>query len=192
MGNKINKKSRRKHARSWKFGQQTPRDCDSSFTRKIEKIQKEKIEITTDFITQSLKCATNFIGCFAEDQLVNLSITSFPCFLIVNIDSSGMDGSHWIGIGILRDTIEIFDPLGFDIFNWSRVPCGLLDFLHNLSVSRHVKTIPRIQSDSSKLCGIFSIYYIIRRKTTSFESCFKCFNLKNFTINDGVVCNFFK
>ena len=192
MGNFIKNKSRRRNERSWKLGQQTARDCDSGFARKIEKIQKEKITITAKFISDSLKCASNFIGCFAEDQLKNISITSFPCFLIVNIDSHNMDGSHWIAIGIFRDTIEIFDPLGFNIFNWSRVPCGLFDFLHSFSVSRHLKIIPRIQSDTSHLCGLYSIYYVIRRKTASFETCFKCFNFKNFTVNDGIVCNFFK
>ena len=117
---------------------------------------------------------------------------SFPCFLIVNIDSSHMDGSHWIGLGIFKDALEIFDPLGFNILNWPRIPCGLLDFLHNFSRSRNVKILPRIQSDSSMLCGIFSIYYVIRRKTATFDTCLNCFNFENFVVNDGVVCNFFK
>ena len=193
MGNKINRKRKRKYERSWKLGQQAARDCDSSFARKIEKIQKEKIMVSADFITASLsECSKNFLGCFAEDQLKNLSLTSFPCFLIVNIDSSNMGGSHWIGLGIFKDTLEIFDPLGFNILNWPRIPTGLLDFLHNFSRSRKVKILPRIQSDSSMLCGIFSIYYVIRRKTATFDTCLSCFNFENFVVNDGVVCNFFK
>ena len=192
MGNNFKNKGRWWNERSWKLGKQTARDCDSSFARKIEKIKKEKIIISADFITDSLKCASNFLGCFSEDQLKNVSITSFPCFLIVNIDSSNMTGSHWIGIGIFKESIEIFDPLGFNIFNWPRIPHGLHEFLHGFSVSRRVKIIPRIQSDSSFLCGLYSIYYVIRRKTASFETCFKCFNFKNFIVNDGIVCNFFE
>ena len=77
MGNNFKNKGRWWNERSWKLGKQTARDCDSSFARKIEKIKKEKIIISADFITDSLKCASNFIGCFSEDQLKNISITSF-------------------------------------------------------------------------------------------------------------------
>ena len=102
--------------------------------------------MTGQYITTSLKCTPNFIGCFAQDELENLTITSFPSFLIVNIDSSESQGSHWIAIGIFTERIEIFDSLGFDIFNWTQVPCTLLTFLHRLSVSRRVFTVPRVQT----------------------------------------------
>ena len=103
-------------------------DCKS---RKIIKkeIQKNK-PITTTKILTILKDSPNFVGCLAEDQTEFTTIQSFPAFFIVNIDSSDKEGSHWIGIGIFQESVEIFDTLGFKIFKWSSIPCTLLKFLH--------------------------------------------------------------
>ena len=148
--------------------------------------------MTGKYISSSLNCSPNFIGCFAENEVENLTITSFPSFLIVNIDSSHLPGSHWIALGIFSDKIEIFDPLGFDIFNWSQVPCTLLDFLHRLSVTRRVYIAPRIQSQTSFLCGFYAMYYVIVRKFISFELLFKCFCTKYLKRNDWILYKFFK
>ena len=180
------------NARYWELAKQAANHCNKTFAKEIKSVQKEKKGLKSDFITLSLACVPNFIGCFAENELKDLTITSFPSFLIANIDSSEMKGSHWIAIGIFNDKIEIFDPLGFDIFNWSKVPCDLLDFLHRLSVTRRVLTAPRIQSDSSYLCGFYSIFYVIVRKFLSFEHLFKCFCTKFLSRNDRILYEFFK
>ena len=180
------------NARNWELAKQAANHCNKTFAKEIKSVQKEKKGLNSDFITSSLNCTPNFIGCFAENELKDLIITSFPSFLIANIDSSEMKGSHWIAIGIFHDKIEIFDPLGFDIFNWSQVPCDLLDFLHRLSVSHRVETAPRLQSDSSYLCGFYSMFYVIVRKFLSFEHLFKCFCTKFLSRNDRILYEFFK
>ena len=191
MGEK-NSKQKSKHDRGWKLAKQAARNCNKSFETKIKQAWKKEIEISSSFITQSLKCSPNFIGCYAEDQLENLSLTSFPCFLIVNIDSSNMPGSHWVAIGIFPEGIEIFDSLGFDIFNWSRVPCSLLTFLHNISRSRRVFVSPRLQPDDSNICGFYCIYYIIRRAFSPFAYLTDCFDLSNLKLNDSKLLQFFQ
>ena len=191
MGKACTKSSRR-YERKRKLGEQETGDCFKSFARKIQEIEKKDVNITADFITSSLNCSPNFIGCYAEDQVEHLRITSFPCFLIVNIDSSELPGSHWIGLGIFQDKIEIFDPLGFNIFNWSRIPCTLLNFLYNLSVTKSVSINPRIQSDDSKLCGIFSIFYVLKRAKQSFDEVFAPFDLINLQMNDCILLNLLK
>jgi len=180
------------NARNWQLAKQAANICNQTFAKEIRSSQKQKKGLSGEFITSSLACSSNFIGCFAENELNNLTITSFPSFLIANIDSSEMKGSHWIAIGIFNDKIEIFDPLGFDIFNCSKVPCDLLDFLHRLSVSRRVKTAPRVQSDSSYLCGFCTIFYVIARKFVSFEHLFKCFCRQFLSRNDKILYDFFK
>ena len=191
MGKACTKSSRR-YERKRKFSEQETGDCFKSFARKVQEIEKTNVNITADFITSSLNCSPNFIGCYAEDQVENLKITSFPCFLIVNIDSSELPGSHWIGLGVFQNKIEIFDPLGFNIFNWSRIPCGLLNFLHTLSVSKTVVVNPRIQSDESNLCGLFSIFYVLKRAKQSFVEVFEPFDLKNLEMNDCILFNLLK
>ena len=134
---------------------------------KIKKAQKHQKAIKASSIQRLLKCCPNFLGCFAEDELETLSLRTFPCFLIVNIDSSNLDGSHWIALGLFRDRLEIMDPLGFTIFNWTRVPCKLMNFCHLFGSRREIHVSKRIQPDNSVLCGYYCIHYVIFRQIFS-------------------------
>ena len=107
----------RKNAGSWQLAKQAASSCNRNFATKIKKAKKENKGISGHFILKSLACVDDFLGCFAQDELDKIFITNFPCFIIVNLDSRDMNGSHWIAIGIFQDSLEIFDPLGFDIFN---------------------------------------------------------------------------
>ena len=180
-----------KNDRIWKLGKQAARRCSKNFKTKIK---EKKKKLTAKFITESLKCSPFFLGCYAENQLKTLTVTTFPCFLIVNVDSTEMNGSHWLAIGIFRETIEIFDPLGFTIFNWARVPCDLLDFLHRMSLSREVKVSPRIQSNTSSYCGFYCIFYIILRRFTVLRKIVSRFNtlIARMAENDNVLIKFFR
>ena len=189
---KSNTKEKQKYDRGWELAKQASRNCNKSFTEKIEQARKKEILVNSEFITNSLQCTPNFIGCYAENELENLSITSFPCLMIVNIDSINMIGSHWIAIGLFTDKIEIFDSLGFNIFNWTRVPSTLLNFLHNFSVSREVHITPMIQPDDSVLCGFYCIYYVIRRLYNTFSELSSCFDSKSRKNNDNILLKFFK
>jgi len=157
--------------------------------KQIRKSQKIKTGTSNSEINSILKCVPNFIGCFAEDQLSQIIFNSFPCFLIVNIDTSSMKGSHWIALGIFKNRIEIFDPLGFKFLNWSRVPCHLLNILHRLSQHRRVYIARRIQSDQSVLCAFYCIYYCIFRSLVSFSKI--CQPFKNLKENDEILIKIF-
>ena len=182
----------RKHDRGWELAKQEANRCNKNLAAKIKTSKTKKKGTDGNVILNSLSCFDNFLGCFAQDELEKLVITNFPCFIIVNLDSSDMNGSHWIAIGIFQDALEIFDPLGFDIFNWPVIPCALLSFLHRMASTRRVKVIPRIQADSSVLCGYYSMFYVFIRKFTDFKNTFSCFNLAHFSSNDDILCNFFQ
>ena len=156
---------------------------------KIIKSKQNKKGATNSTINYLLNCVPNFIGCFAEDELSSMMFNSFPCFLIVNIDPAHMTGSHWLALGIFRDRIEIFDPLGFNFFNWSRVPCNLFKLLHRLSQSRRILVSKRIQSDDSVLCAFYCIYYCIFRRTVPFSKI--CHPFKHLKQNDKVLIKLF-
>ena len=157
---------------------------------KIQKAQKTRHGAKTSQLNKILSCSPNFIGCFAENEVENLKITSFPCFLIVNIDHDKLPGSHWISLHITRTKIEIWDTLGFRLLDWPRVPCNLLKFLHNLVVSRQIIVSRRIQSASSVLCGFYCIYFVICRPFMSFTSLMSNFSSK-FSSNDRSLIKFF-
>ena len=100
--------------------------------------QANKKGLSCQTILSLVNCLPNFLGCFAQDTLP--SFIRPPCTLLVNIDSFYLSGSHWLAIGFFKDTLEIFDPLGFKMFLWESVPCDLLRFLHDtIEGSKHEK-----------------------------------------------------
>ena len=162
----------------------------STIKDKIKKAIKTKLGVDTRFILKTLKCLPSFLGCFSENEVGGLIFQSFPSFLIVNIDQNDMPGSHWLAIGVFKNVIEIFDPLGFNIFNWTRIPCDLLNFLHRLTVSRSVNLCPRIQDNRSVLCGFYSMFYVISRSSFSFTEIINCFGEQT-SNNDRRLVKFF-
>ena len=134
---------------------------------KIKKAQKNKEAVKASNINRLLKCCPDFLGCFAEDELESLTLRKLPCYLIVNIDSSNLEGSHWIALGLFQDRLEIQDPLGFTIFNWARVPCKLMKFCHLYGSRRKILVAKRVQPSLSVLCGFYCIYYVIFRQIFS-------------------------
>ena len=138
---------------------------------KIDKIfgkKKGKKEVKCNEILSTLCLSPHFIGCFSENDLVKLKVC-YPCFFIVNIDSSEKKGSHWLAVGLTDKNVEIFDPLGFEIFKWKSVPCNLLKFLHDHSIKKKLLISPCLQSDTSVICGLYCIFYIFYRNFNSFN-----------------------
>jgi len=160
-----------------------------SIQTQITKQIKTQKGTSSTTITTLLTCVPNFLGCFAENQMPHLIFKTFPCYLIVNIDSSQLPGSHWLALGVFQDRIEIFDPLGFHFFNWSRIPCHLLTLLHRLSQYRRVFISRRIQSDKSVLCAFYCIYYCIFRSRYSFSKI--CRPFKKLKENDSILTKLF-
>ena len=153
--------SQKDSSRFWKLAKQEKNKCGSSrIIEKIKKARKTKTGLKSTFIQSILNCSPSFIGCYAENELDNLAFGSSPCFLIVNLDSDQMAGSHWISIGIFETCVEIFDSLGFNILNWPRIPTNLLSFLHRLALFKEVRCSQRLQPDNSTLCGFYCIFYV--------------------------------
>ena len=183
---KIDRKTGRKRGSSIKSILRTT--CKYRKMQKaIKKAQKTKTGISRLGILTHLQFTKDFIGVYAEDQVSNLSITTFPSSLIINIDPSHMRGSHWLAIRISRYSLEIFDPLGFQILSWPRIPCHLLNFLRRWSSHRRTIISPVIQSHSSVLCGFYCIAYIVCRQVFSFNEFLKFF--KTPEQNDNLLLN---
>ena len=171
---------KRKH----KFASKTSFNCSEQVKIKIQKA-KALGPLNEKTIENILSCQSSFVGCFAADELSNLMVKS-PCFLIVNLDKRNMVGSHWIAVGVFKNKLEIFDPLGFDLFSWPKISCDLLHFLHKYSFSRKVLVSKRIQASKSQNCGLYCIYYVIRRRFQSFKSLQSIFS-SNFSLNDSIL-----
>ena len=172
----------RRHERNKQKNRTT---CRSKLSLAFQKTQEgTKCETIVDLID----CFPNFLGCFAQDTL-DKSFFRFPCTFLVNVDSYNQKGSHWLAIGLFKDTLEIFDPLGFTMFRWSSVPCNLLRFLHRYGKTREVFISKRIQPLKSKNCAFYSLFYVLNRNTISFEKIQDLF--KNPVTNEKILSNFF-
>ena len=135
--------------------------CQSNQILKKE-IEKNR-PLETIKILNILQGAPNFVGCLAQDETEFTRVQSLPAFFIVNIDSSDEKGSHWIALGIFKESVEIFDTLGFKIFKWKSIPCTLLKFLHRIIGQRTLKISKRIQGPDSILCGYYCVFYVLMR-----------------------------
>ena len=179
-----------KNKSNWKrkLTKQEKANCRQA-AKEIQKTKNQK-GLTTLVLSQILSRTRNFIGVYAEDELKYLNITSFPSFLVCNIETSSEPGSHWIALGIFRHSLEIFDSTGFKLFLWSRVPCNMLNFIHKLSLTRKVVVSHRIQSRKSTLCGFYCILYVLARNCTTLSQINKLFS-KRLAQNDLIIKNIF-
>ena len=172
----------------WKRKSQPSSKTSFNCSQQVKiKIQETKAfgTLSEQTIEKILSCQSSFAGCFAADELSNIVIKS-PCFIIVNLDKRSMTGSHWIAIGCFKNKLEIFDPLGFDLFAWPNVSCDLLFFLHKYSFSRKILISKRIQAENSQNCGLYCIYYVMNRKFKSFSLLQSIFS-SNLRLNDSIL-----
>ena len=175
--------------RNWKLGKQAAFNCYSRTRKEIKKAKIQKQGLSCQKIEKILNCSKSFIGCFASNQLETLSITCFPCTLIVNTDHTGTPGTHWICFRISKQRIEMFDSLGLLYDN--KLPKELLVFIQRFSVTRSFKFNERLQPDSSLLCGFYCICFIFLRQYCSFRNIQSYFD-DNLVANDELIIKFFK
>ena len=132
----------------------------------------------------------NFLGTFAQDELKSLHLTHFPVFLVVNTDSSNGSGEHWMMIHITKSKVEIFCSLGFNLFNFNRIPCQLLSFLNIHSRTKKIRIFRKVQSDTSFLCGYFCILFVLIRPYYSYRKLYSTFS--SVVKSRSLLLNFFK
>ena len=104
----------------------------------------------------SKHCPETFGGVFAAD---NYTISRIPCFIVLNTDTAGKSGRHWITMFINPEMSEFFDSLGqspaFYHKSWNIL-------LQKFSLEYMFNAV-RIQEADSALCGEYCIYYIMMR-----------------------------
>ena len=140
-----------------------------------EKAQKEGLDCCK--INKFLRDIPNYHGCFSPDELNNLLISSLPIKLILNLENSNREGSHWIALRIEKSKIELFDPLGFRLDRWPSIPLPFLHFLQHISYKRKLLISRELQSVQSSLCGFYCIYYFLAREKFPFRKIVNSFSV---------------
>ena len=180
MGEKTKWKRNSKKCREFTSSSKSNYKKTEAKIKKVFKTTEKGVKCSK--ILSTLSLSPHFIGCFSQDTLVKLELC-YPCFLIVNIDSRNKQGSHWISIRIDKKQLEIFDPLGFKIFNWKNVPCKLLEFVHYHALNKKILISPRIQPNNSYYCALYCIFFTFFRNFNSFNRLCSLFS-KNLHKND--------
>ena len=158
------------------------RETRHFLSNKIQEIKGSKQGLSNRFLNRVLCDQPSFIGVFPQDYLLHVSFISFPVSLILNLDVSSQPGSHWIGLYITNNSLEIYDSLGLDPTTWTRKPVILL---------KEILITPRFQSDNSNLCGVYSVLFLTLRNNYSFKNLCHLFS-RDFNLNDTVLLSFFQ
>ena len=154
--------------------------------KKIKKTTKKEAALSSEKIIKVTKCSPKFIGCFSEKVLPTLKFFKLPVYLMVHI---GEKTGHWISLGIFNNKIEIFDPLGFQIFDWPALPVFFLRFLYNLSTRKQLIISGKVQPKESHLCGYYCLTYILKRPFMSLSGIESLFS--NLKTNDKTLLSLF-
>jgi len=176
---------------SWEksFKKKTSAKVRDQIRSKIKKISETKEGLSTNFLSDILKTEKHFIGVIPQDYLSTLHVISFPIKLVVNLDLSSQSGSHWIGIYITNDTIEIYDSLGMKTNYWKYFPKFLVNFVKQFSKSHRVFVTPELQNPNSGFCGLYCFYFLICRQFMSFQNCLSIFT-SDLSNNDTILLDF--
>ena len=185
MGKYTKNKTRPKRIRLGK--KETLRNISDKIKKQISQTKEKGLKAS--FINRVLKRASDFIGCFAQDELEYLEILKYPVYLIVNIDDHDKPGSHWLAIHLDRKRIEIFDSLGFREKYWSSYAGNIVKFIRKHSYKRRVIISPLLQPLSSTFCGLYCIYFVLVRSYQTFSHILSRFS-KNTALNDTYVINY--
>ena len=128
-----------------------------------------------------LKESQSFLGCFAIDMLPPFP-KLLPASLIVNTDTSGGSGEHWLALILHKDECFYFDSFGLPILEEQLIrylePHYDLVFYSDVCI-QHLESI-----NCGKFCIAFIKYVNSKLEYYNFLSCFNQLNLRK---NDMII-----
>jgi len=139
-----------------------------------------KIPVNLETIENCLKCSPTYIGAIFAKSFKKLLLKLDQFSIVVYCKF------HWLCIYSTKETLEIFDPSGF----LEKSKCfgqKFLDFLKSHISGKFLYCNPKVQSDSSKYCGLYVIFYIkMRDMGYKFRDILRKFS-KKYRKNDQLV-----
>ena len=96
-----------------------------------------------------------FLGVFAANNFPK--VLQPNTFIIVNASASDYAGTHWLLLCIKNENLIFADPLGQPILFYKDVYRRLVSTQGDVQLCQVLENQP-IQSQDSKLCGLFCIY----------------------------------
>jgi len=151
--------------------------------KKIRKNARKNVLPLSD-IEKYLRRSASYLGAIYVSSFKNLVVKA-KCYSFLIYCKH-----HWIVLYCTKDSVEIFDSLGF-LKTKSCITNNVLNFIKNQIGSKNFKSNHTIQSPTSQLCGIYSLYYILKRDNGhTFEQIMKTFT-DNLLENDALMLRYF-
>ena len=123
-----------------------------SFDEFINKFQKIEPLSNFQIIEKSKELnIKNFKGVFMRDELTNMKPTNNEC-MIINIDHSSNEGTHWTSLFIDNGTSYYFDSYGFE---------PTLEVKGYCKEPRYYNSF-EIQKINEVICGHYCIYVLYK------------------------------
>lgn len=128
-----------------------------------------------------------FIGVFPSDRIPHYNNT-YPAACVINTDSDGGPGEHWIALYITSpEEVEFFDSFGRSPYEAPFSP-NISNYIRQFKSV--VRNYAQIQSSYSFVCGWYCVYFLLKRcRQLRFYSILSPF-AKCFQQNDPLVKQF--
>ena len=130
-----------------------------------------------------------FVGTFSRTH-ITLS-GKLPAIYIVNLDSYGSPGFHWISIYVDSKSIKIFDSFGGNFLNDPKF-ASFINYCRNKN--QKIESSPYvIQSAFSATCGLYCILFaMFMSRKHSYKDFISLFRNSSPQTNDIAISKFFK
>jgi len=152
-----------------------------SSKQKTKRKRNEPLSVAV--VNHHLRLSPTFIGTIIMKSFNKMVIQSSSFSFVV------LCGSHYFAIYCSNNTLEIFDSIGF-LKTKDCISQNLLNFINSHLVGRSLIVNQPVQSNRSKLCGYFVIFFIILRdRGVPFETVMNKFSIDK-TVNDRIVTEF--
>ena len=144
--------------------------------------------LTNSYIEKSgLKLLKDFLGCFPADFQPQTPKNNFS--IIFNLSDHNQVGTHFIAIDCRDDNITYFDSFG--------KPCT--NKLINTFIRKNIKgrnfvyNKTKVQHESSGMCGIFCLGFLISQESgVPLKTFLKSFHKTNLLLNDKLILDCIK
>ena len=148
------------------------------------------IALSTEQIDKILSASTKFKGAFPCDQIPKFPDNEYS--VIINVDNSTLNGSHWTALSIRGNNAYYFDSFG-RFYDNNSFPADYKENLSRICIDKKIVFNKKLlQGLHSNTCGEFCIYYIKQlERRVPLTRIFNNFT-ENLKSNDSKILRLFK
>ena len=148
------------------------------------------VALSTEQIDKILRGSAKFKGAFPCDQIPKFPDNEYS--VIINVDNSTLNGSHWTALSIRGNNAYYFDSFG-RFYDNNSFPADYKENLRRICIDKKIVFNKKLlQGLHSNTCGEFCIYFIKQlERNVPLTRIFNDFT-ENLKLNDSKILRLFK